>query len=688
MTPTFRQRFNDFGAIFRRIDCPRTGRLAVLVVAFGLCGITSFLRAQDRELPVRIPEMTERRSGVRNPISFDQMHHFVNGEAVKEGLTIDLGDSSLQGTIYTGPYPFEEGEADYDYARYRRRSTLTAGRGVLPIAVLFRDVFNANSWPEGLFPSTKAICYRLDLWRVRGQSPQHLGFYDGVVHFRREGGGFVKNLSIVEGPFVSLVTSENPGAMIVAFETDEPCRGSVLVAPRHGSRDRFVRLVKLLEESKAGDLEGLHRFDGTPSMRRHEIAVSGLEPQVDYTYMIHGRTDAGENVFSPLYHFRSAPPKGGGPVTLAYVGDSREGVGGGERTYMGCNHYILSRLANDAMRRGAEFFLFGGDLVNGHTTETEDFRLQLKGWKQAMSGFWRSRAVYPCMGNHEALLNTYRDDRGALVVLDQWPYATQSAEALFGAEFYNPRNGPVPTDARRPPYEENVFALRYGLLQVIAFNNNYWYSSHANTYGGAPEGYLLDDQLDWIEARLEAADKDPTVRYVLLFAQEPVFPCGGHVGDSMWYRGNNNVRAHTLEAGELVAEKRGIIEVRNRFWSMVSRCEKVAAVLSSDEHEYYRVLVDGETPVGVMPGDDHDGDGRLDACSPDPAFIHPVWQITVGTGGAPYYSRQKTPWEPVLLSSQHGYALIHADEQAIGLRFVTITGQVLDEVENLMEIKR
>ena len=48
-----------------------------------------------------------------------------------------------------------------------------------------------------------------------------------------------------------------------------------------------------------------------------------------------------------------------------------------------------------------------------------------------MAGFWRSRPVYPAMGNHEALLNVFDDGSKYGIALDQWPYATHSAEAVF-----------------------------------------------------------------------------------------------------------------------------------------------------------------------------------------------------------------------------------------------------------------
>jgi hypothetical protein len=314
----------------------------------------------------------------------------------------------------------------------------------------------------------------------------------------------------------------------------------------------------------------------------------------------------------------------------------------------------------------------------------------LKGWKQALAGFWRSNPVYPAMGNHETLLNVFDDNSAGGLSLDKWPYETDSAEAVFAQEFYNPLNGPPVSDPRRPTYKENVYEFQYGPVLCIAFNNNYWWTTNEkiSEYGGSPEGYIMEDQLQWVEEALADAETDPTIKYIVLFAQEPVFPCGGHVGDSMWWDGDNNLRAHTFTDGEVVPDGEGMIDVRNRFWGAIANSSKVAAVLAGDEHEYHRLLVDSKTPVGVMPADDTDGDGVLDQYSPNPDFKYPVWQLTAGTAGAPYYAREETPWEPVMLSSQHGYILFKADSEKISATFYSTTGQAVDHVDDLMEVKR
>ncbi|MHC4471706.1 MAG: metallophosphoesterase [Planctomycetota bacterium] len=469
---------------------------------------------------------------------------------------------------------------------------------------------------------------------------------------------------------MNLLTSDDPSRALVAFETDEKCVGRVHLRALGG---RFALV-------------------GTsPAALRHEVRLAGLEPGRRYEYRVEVENEKSEKTRTPAYGFETAPEAGTGDVVFAFASDSREGVGGGERSYMGLNLHVLRRIATDAYRRGARFFLFGGDLVNGYTSEPDDFTLQLKGFKEAFAGFWRGRPVYPAMGNHETLLNVFEDGSRFGLSLDKWPYSTVSAEAVFAREFFNPTNGPAPSDPRRPAYAENVYSFRFGPVLSIAFNNNYWWTTNdmCSVVGGSPEGYLMEDQLEWIEGTLLAAERDERVRFVVLYAQEPVFPCGGHVGDAMWWRGDNRHRAYARGPDGAVAPAgKGMIEVRNRFWRAIAKSKKTAVVLTGDEHEYHRLRVDARTPVGVYPDDDLDGDGVLDRHSPDPSFTHPVWHVTAGTAGAPYYSREPTPWTPVKLSSQSGYCLFRVKGEKLSLTYYSLTGQAVDHVDDLMAVKR
>jgi hypothetical protein len=491
-----------------------------------------------------------------------------------------------------------------------------------------------------------------------------------------------KNLTITEGPFVNLVRSDQPQRALIAFGTDKACRGMVMLSKPFGRHKKGIDRQFLPDADFSEDKLGT----------RHEVRLSGLMPGHTYQYVVRCETREGETVRSSLYSFNTAPPAGKGKIAFAFISDSREGVGGGERNYMGHNFRSLSRLVNHAHRVGADFFICGGDLINGYTSSVDDFRLQLKGWKQTMAGFWRSRPVYTAMGNHEALLNVFADGSKYGISLDKWPYKTASAEAVFAEQFWNPQNGPTPSDTRRPPYSENVYQFQFGPVLFIAFNNNYWWTTNrqCKNYGGSPEGYIMGDQLAWIEKILQQAERNRKVKFIVLFAQEPVFPAGGHVQDAMWWNANNNIKAYQYNGTEMVAAGDGIVDVRNRLWKAIARSKKAAAVLTGDEHAYHRIKIDSSTPVGVPDLDDLNGDGILDQFSPNPDFTYPTWHITAGSAGAPYYARQDVPWKDSIqfFSSQTGYCLFKVSGSKISMTFYTITGQKLDHIENLMAVKK
>jgi len=670
--------------------------VSLLLVAFS---------AAAQDLPVLEPNLPSKVSGVRNPVTFDQIHNIVGPSEDGSGFVLDLNDSSYWGWIYSGPFPLAG--SDIDYSRYRIRTPLRNGKGVIHCRNFFTiDRYNPNHWPA----ETMTVAYRLELFRttLNGQ-PKPLGFYDSLLSFTLEpapsnktdaGRRLRKVPTIVEGPFVCMVRSDNPTEVLLTWRTDEPCTAELVLWKLPPTQATVQPACS--QSHRTGSLSQIDCPAACPppnqpptarissasrrAVRQHELWLRGLAPNTTYAYRLQCTASDGRICRSRCYRFQTAPEKGKMRVVFVFASDSREGVGSGERNYMGHNRYILRQIVRQAYRRRADFIIFGGDLVNGYTSQSQDFRLQIQAWKQTVAAFWHHRPVYPAMGNHETLLNVYSG-----LAMDKWPYPTHSAEAVFAEQFWNPRNGPKPADPRRPSYAETVYYFQYGPVLCISFNNNYWWTTNhkCSQFGGCPEGYLMEDQLGWLEQQLQRAEEDDTIKYVVLYAQEPVFPCGGHLKDAMWYNGNNSARAYTYRKGKLVPEKAGIIQVRNRFWTAVARCSKVAAVLVGDEHAYYRLLIDNRTAVGVMALDDSNGNNKLDdgRISPNPAFKYPTWHITAGTAGAPYYAPEKAPWTPTAWSAQPGYCLFVATRKKISMTYYSITGQVVDRVDDLMAVK-
>jgi hypothetical protein len=458
-------------------------------------------------------------------------------------------------------------------------------------------------------------------------------FYDRRFRYRRTGDSYVKAITIKEGPFVDLVTAES---VTISWETDKPCFGLVRISG--GSHEPGLRTT------------------------HHVIEIDGLSPETRYPYAVLSYDpETADTVTTRAYSLKTAPNNTDDcEFRFVHFSDSREGIGGGETSYEGVNHRILSELMIDAYRRGADLILFGGDLINGYTTSPRDFELQLEAWKRSVEPVAHYIPIYEGMGNHEALIVVYGDDTAATAAFDR--QGAESAEAVFAAEFVNPANGPEPEGPGLPPYRENVYSFDYGNTHFVCFNNNYWWSSHPEQYGGNLEGHIMAGQLEWIEQDLAAA-RDRGLRHLIMFAHEPAFPNGGHIGDAMYYSGG-------LPEHNAGVDRSYVIEMRDRFWEIASRYD-VLAVCFGDEHNYNRTLIDNETPV--YP----DSTANQD-------FVNPVWQLINGAAGAPFYARNRNvPWagDVVAFSSQYCYELFSVEGDEVFMTTYSHTGQILDQCE-------
>ena len=608
-------------------------------------------RAERRQFSLSLRQMSPSKTMAPDPSG--------------EGILVDLGDTTLFGRIFSGQAYFDGDWSDFPETRFRQSGEIVRGKGMLPLRPYFEtgSKINANGWTD-----RGTAGYRLDLLRLRNGQPRHAGLYDSRVAFKRSDSLFFPVVTIMESPMIGLVQSEHPDWVMVAFGADRVCRAVV-------------------------EVQGIGSFVSDRESEKHEVRISGLKPSQRYRYRALA-IEGTDTTATSWFTFRAAPLKGGGSVVFAYTGDSRSSSGGGEYEYLGVNRAVAGQLARQMFRRGISFLLFGGDLIGGYSNSVEEFRMMLLGFRETFSGFLGSTPLYAAMGNHEALLNQFEEGGKVVLGMDKWPYETSSAEAIFAQTLLQPDNGPVASPAM-PPYTENVFSFQYGPVKIIVMNNNYWWTSHNRIaqLGGNPEGYIMPDQLEWVRTELRTAEKDPTVRYVVVMAQEPVFPNAGHASDAMWHYGNNTARAYRmLEGNDPEPFSAGMVDVRNELWRMVSNNPKVAVVLGSDEHCYHRSLITRQTPVGLPAKDDLNHNGKLDdgVYSPDPTFTYPTWFVVSGGAGAPYYTQEKTPWSGSVkkFSPQNNYVLVRADAGRIGIEVYSASGQLLDEVPDLMKAKR
>ena len=589
-----------------------------------------------------------------------------------DGRKID--PSRVNGMLYIGPYPYQPGETGYRYKRFLNDVKIVQGKAVIPVESFLNTEHNTEGWTD-----RGSIAVRVNL----AYNGSLIGGYDTIVGFVRDESGFHKVPWLIDGPFVNRIDSRRPGEATISFTVNEPATAELILS------------------------DG--RTFTSPPVLKHEILVTGLSPGEEYTYRV-----AMSNLTTPEFRFRAAPPVDKTRVTFAAAGDSRQGYGGFLNNFMGLNYGTLDMISSRAYESDAEFFIIAGDLVDGYTMSDADYATQFDAFRQCMAGFWNSRPVYTGMGNHELIYDIYKfknESAGktttTIVKVDAMPYETRSSEAVYAAAFTNPTDAPAVSDPRRPGYNESVYTVQYGPVRLISVNNDYWATIETDwknpetrQYGGAPYGYIMEDQMVWIENELVKAEQDPSVRYVFVFAHCGLFPTFADA--PMWRFGNDNTRAYTYQDGKVVPEQAGLIETRNRLALAIGNSSKVAAVINSHEHIYSRTLISDKVPAGIPSVDDMNHNGIIDKDeqkSPLPVQF-PTWYLVTGCAGGPSYSPvNPSPWtewwraqpDPSAgfdLSLQEHYLIITADDGKVSYRALNLYGETIDEVDDLMAIKK
>ncbi|MCK5210899.1 MAG: hypothetical protein KAQ79_22875, partial [Cyclobacteriaceae bacterium] len=298
--------------------------------------------------------------------------------------------------------------------------------------------------------------------------------------------------------------------------------------------------------------------------------------------------------------------------------------------------------------------------------------LEYANWKRAIAPFAHYYPVNAGMGNHEALMNLYFDpETNIRIMVDKFPFKTESAEYVFAREFVNPTNGPASEDGASydpssstedfPSYEENVFYYTYDNVAMVVMNSNYWYApstTFLQHVSGNLHGYIMDNQLSWFEKTIKKLEKDKNIDHIFVTQHTPFFPNGGHVQDDMWYGGNNDFRA--VVAGKRLAK--GIIERRDELLNIiVNESAKVRAILTGDEHNYCKTEVGPKTnryPEVYLPQ-------KIE-------LSRTIYQINNGAAGAPYYAQEETPWTPFTsgFTTQNAVVFFHIDGESIEMEVI------------------
>jgi 3',5'-cyclic-AMP phosphodiesterase len=420
---------------------------------------------------------------------------------------------------------------------------------------------------------------------------------------------------VVEGPFVDLL---KPYGATISFDTDSPTDALAFI-------------------------DGKTYSDGLTA-EHHEIEITGLKADTYYDYSLALNGQNGMRTYS----FKTAPDLGSTSFKFAFMSDSRGCSADGDICSAGgINYDVLSRFMIDAFNRKADLLVFGGDLVNGYCTNEDDYRLQLDAWKDASELVGSTIPIYEAVGNHEALMDVYEDGSAYGICLDKPDGPGKSAETVFAEEFVNPKDSfPATENASSPGYSENAYYFDYANSRFIILNTNYWYSSDPFTYGGNQEGFVMDNQLQWVASLLDDARDNPYIKHIFLIGHEPVFPNDGELDEPY------------------------LFQRKVALWKLLSQNSKVAAAFFGHEHSYSRMEVDERTPLSSNKTDKYD-------------FKYSVWQVISGNVGAPAYAQggSSAPWSTEVKAfypARH-YCLISVEGDKVELQVISDFGEIVDK---------
>lgn len=560
-----------------------------------------------------------------------------NPIGIEKGIQFNFGDLSA-GKLYYGF--IKQGYGDYAQPIFfGKASDIISGQATINIADNLAKPFNITDWEK-----TEA---GLMGYRVVDAAGRIL--YDGKVAFTGKGPFQVNAASITEGPFVHL--------------TEE---GHFYHSARL-SFDTLKKTTAIVEISN-----GL-RFQADNASVHHEIVLTNLTPGTVYDYTVETHHD--NDIYQKQYSFKTAPlPGEREPFVFAYISDSRRSQGGGERDLGGVDAYIIKKMMTLVRSKNAAFVQFTGDMITGFGNNIEQTEIEYRNWKRVVEPVAHYLPIMTTMGNHEALMHIFLMDDCAQedmtdsckeIKIDRFPFETDSAEAVFARQFVNPTNGPTSEDGASydpnpnqpdfPTYKENVFYYTYDNIAMIVLNSNYWYAPSIDHYpqsGGNLHGYLMDNQLTWLETTINQLEWDNHIDFIFVTVHTPAFPNSAHIKDDMWYNGDNTKRAvvkYEAEGNNQITK--GIIEQRDHFLKILMKSHKVLGFLVGDEHNFNWMLFDETVNIYPKGWDKEDIRQRSD--------FRPLYQIINGAASAPYYAFQETtPWSEHVRNFTTQYAVV------------------------------
>ena len=526
------------------------------------------------------------------------------------------------------------------------------------------------------------------VYKVSGFDPKagFVQYYKGKLAYRRSGkvrrGKYSLIPAIIEGPFIDCVTHNSA---VISWRTDRKCRGYVEIKEKYGRKYRKI----------------YGRYG-----RENEIKITSLKPSRYYTYRVY---PSSRTFPSYSYTFKTAPKPGSRkPFKFVFLSDGRNGTGSGEQNWNGVNVKSISKLLNLSERENPSLIIFGGDLINGYSSDTFHTKSQFRTFKKVTQRVGSWIPIYEAIGNHEVSGDYYKlpdpelKGRKFLAFKDKSEKSGKNMEKIFSDLFVNPRGSVYgigePKRERRddikykslsrgPNYGETVYSFNYDNIHFVVLNSNYWttavsgarwssrrFADKEGTFwalyllSGNREGYIMKEQRKWLKRDLDRAQKDKNIDWIIAIFHEPIFPNGGHLGDCMyWGKWGHGELGGLNERDKPLGD---VGDMRNEMVNIFMEHPKTLAVLTGDEHNYSRMIVDNRI---------------------EKEYSGKFWQIISGGAGAPFYMEDKsTKWNrsvEAFLPYNH-FCLFEVNGKKIALKVISSTGRMVDFVKNMADIKR
>lgn len=518
-----------------------------------------------------------------------------NPAGVDDGIMIDIQKPDFNGSVAYGP--LDEKAVYPTIAFLPREVKMVGGKALLEIKKMFtrsNDFFKFEESGKGI------IGYRI-------MNSEGKIIYEGRAAFEGKRPYQVVP-TIIEGPMVGNLSDKG---CVISFETQMPVKAIITIGDK--------------------------KFTDSDAATHHEITIHDLLPAVNYTYTV----SYGNRSISSS--FTTAPKPGSRkPFSFAFASANRATTGGGERDFGGVNYQATRAIMAAAAMNNAAFMQVQGDITNGGNSTEDGHLLEYANFKRALEPFWNRVPVYVGFGDHEPNKKVFSPDPVTKKSrsIGAFPYASSSGEATFRKAFVNPDNGPEseddasydpnPGEMDFPTYKENVYYYTYDNVAMIVLNTEYWESKDPAVSGGCPEGYIMDQQVQWLAATMNKLESDMSIDHIFVVVHGAVFPNGDHLPDAMWWNGEN--RSRPVVAGVPVAK--GILERRDEILDLcVNKSRKFLAFISGDEHNFSFLEI---TPQSDIYLSGYTGK-KLQ-------LKRSFYNINNGGGGSAPYAMLPSPW--------------------------------------------